>query len=233
MRAAIVVFPGTNRERDVALALRRVSGRKPDMLWHGDAVLPPGLDLVVLPGGFSYGDYLRCGAMAAHSPIMRAVRDFAAGGGHVLGICNGFQILIEAGVLPGALLRNAPLRFLSMDCHLRVERADTPFTNRFRRGQVFRATMAHGDGNYFADAATLDRLEGEGLVVLRYATPAGEATDAANLNGSARGIAGLCSANLRVLGLMPHPENQVDPLIDGTDGLPLFESLAASLGVSA
>ena len=232
MRAAIVVFPGTNRERDVALALRRVSGRKPDMLWHGDAVLPPGLDLVVLPGGFSYGDYLRCGAMAAHSPIMRAVRDFAAGGGHVLGICNGFQILIEAGVLPGALLRNAPLRFLSMDCHLRVERIDTPFTNRFRRGQVFRATMAHGDGNYFADDATLDRLEGEGLVVLRYATPAGEATASANLNGSARGIAGLCSANLRVLGLMPHPENQVDPLIDGTDGLPLFAGLAEALATA-
>jgi phosphoribosylformylglycinamidine synthase subunit PurQ / glutaminase len=229
MRAAIVVFPGTNRERDMALALARATGgRKPRMLWHRDADLPAGLDLVVLPGGFSYGDYLRCGAMAAQSPILRAVRDFAARGGHVLGVCNGFQILCEAGMLPGALLRNASLRFLSMDCWMRVERADTPFTNRFQRGQVFRATMAHGDGNYFADETTLDRLEGEGLVALRYTTPAGEAMDAANRNGSARGIAGILSPNLRVLGLMPHPENQVDPEIDGTDGLPLFESLAAA-----
>jgi phosphoribosylformylglycinamidine synthase len=227
MRAAVVVFPGTNRERDMALALSRaVGGRKPTMLWHGDAALPAGLDLVVLPGGFSYGDYLRCGAMAAHSPITRAVKEFAARGGHVLGVCNGFQTLCEAGMLPGALLRNATLRFLSMDCWMRVERADTPFTNRFRRGDTFRATMAHGDGNYFADEATLDRLEGEDLVALRYATPAGRETAEVNRNGSARGIAGVLSPNLRVLGLMPHPENQVDPAIDGTDGLPLFESLA-------
>ena len=233
MRAGIVVFPGTNRERDMALALARTTGRKPQMLWHGDAALPAGLDLVVLPGGFSYGDYLRCGAMAAHSPVMRAVRDFAARGGYVLGVCNGFQILCEAGMLPGALLRNASLRFLSMDCHMRVERADTPFTNRFQRGAVFRATMAHGDGNYFADDATLDRLEGEGLVALRYATPAGEVTPAANRNGAARNIAGILSPDLRVLGLMPHPENQVDPAIDGTDGLPLFESLAESFAAAA
>ncbi|GAA0605445.1 phosphoribosylformylglycinamidine synthase subunit PurQ [Craurococcus roseus] len=230
MRAAVVVFPGINRERDMALALARASGGggKPLMLWHGEAALPEGLDLVVLPGGFSYGDYLRCGAMAAHSPIMRAVKDFAARGGHVLGVCNGFQILCEAGMLPGALLRNASLRFLSMDCWMRVERADTPFTNRFRPGDTFRATMAHGDGNYFADEGTLDRLEGENLVALRYATPAGEATEAANRNGSARGIAGVLSPNGRVLGLMPHPENQVDPAIDGTDGLPLFESLTGT-----
>jgi len=232
MRAAIVLFPGTNRERDMALALRRVTGQAPAMLWHRDTALPPGTDLVVLPGGFSYGDYLRCGAMAAQSPIMRAVKDFAAAGGHVLGVCNGFQMLTEAGLLPGALLRNATLRFLSMDCHMRVERADTPYTHRFRPGQVFRATMAHGDGNYFADDATLDALEGEGLVALRYATPAGEATEAANRNGSARNIAGILSPNLRVLGLMPHPENQVDPEIDGTDGLPLFESLAATLATA-
>ena len=230
MRAAIVVFPGTNRERDMALALARAAGgnRKPLMLWHGDAELPDGLDLVVLPGGFSYGDYLRCGAMAAHSPVMRAVKEFAARGGHVLGVCNGFQILCEAGMLPGALLRNASLRFLSMDCWMRVERADTPFTNRFRRGDTFRATMAHGDGNYFADEETLDRLEGEDLVALRYSTPAGEVTEEANRNGSARAIAGILSPNGRVLGLMPHPENQVDPAIDGTDGLPLFESLAGT-----
>ena len=227
MRAAIVVFPGTNRERDIALALARATGgRRPRMLWHRDAGLPAGLDLVVLPGGFSYGDYLRCGAMAAHSPAMRAVKDFAARGGHVLGVCNGFQILCEAGMLPGALLRNASLRFLSMDCWMRVERADTPFTGRFQRGQVFRATMAHGDGNYFADEETLVRLEGEGLVALRYATRQGEAAPEANRNGSARGIAGVLSPDLRVLGVMPHPENQADPAIDGTDGLPLFEGIA-------
>jgi phosphoribosylformylglycinamidine synthase len=231
MRAGIVVFPGTNRERDMALALRRV-GCRPTMLWHQDTTLPDGLGLVVLPGGFSYGDYLRCGAMAAHSPILRAVKAFAAAGGHVLGVCNGFQILCEAGLLPGALLRNAGLRFLAMDCHLRVERADTPFTHRFQRGQVFRATMAHGDGNYFAEEATLDRLEGEGLVALRYATPAGEVTAEANRNGAARGFAGILSPNLRVLGVMPHPENQVDPAIGGTEGLPLFESLAETLAAA-
>ncbi len=232
MKAAIILFPGTNRERDMALALARVTGRRPQILWHTETELPAGLDLAVLAGGFSYGDYLRCGAMAARSPVMPAVTDFAAKGGHVLGVCNGFQILIEAGVLPGALLRNASLRFLSMDCHMRVERTDTPFTHRFQRGQVFRATMAHGDGNYFADDATLDRLEGENLVALRYVTPTGEVTEAANRNGSARSIAGIYSPNLRVLGLMPHPENQVDPLIDGTDGLPLFESLAASFAAA-
>ena len=232
MRAGIVLFPGTNRERDMALALQRVSGRKPQMLWHRDTELPEGIDLVVLAGGFSYGDYLRCGAMAAQSPIMRAIKDFAVGGGHVLGVCNGFQMLTEAGLLPGALLRNATLRFLSMDCHMRVERTDTPYTQRFQRGAVFRATMAHGDGNYFADDATLDRLEGENLVALRYATPAGAVTEAANLNGSARSIAGILSPNLRVLGLMPHPENQVDPLIDGTDGLPLFEGLAEAFAAA-
>ncbi len=229
MQAGIVMFPGTNRERDMALALQRATGRRPAMLWHRDTELPQGTDLVVLPGGFSYGDYLRCGAMAAQSPIMRAIHDFAGRGGLVLGVCNGFQMLVEAGLLPGALLRNASLRFLSMDCHMRVERTDTAFTGRFQRGQVFRSTMAHGDGNYFADAATLDRLEGEGLVALRYATPAGEVTEAANRNGSARNIAGILSPNLRVLGLMPHPENQTDPLIDGTDGLPLFEGLAQAL----
>ena len=229
MQAAIVMFPGTNRERDMALALRRATGRKPAILWHRDSELPPGTDLVVLPGGFSYGDYLRCGAMAAQSPIMRAIREFAGRGGHVLGVCNGFQMLVEAGLLPGALLRNASLRFLSMDCHMRVERTDTAYTGRFQRGQVFRATMAHGDGNYFADAATLNRLEGENLVALRYATASGEVCEAANRNGSARNIAGILSPNLRVLGLMPHPENQVDSLIDGEDGLPLFAGLAEAL----
>jgi phosphoribosylformylglycinamidine synthase subunit PurQ / glutaminase len=227
MRAAVVVFPGINRERDMAIALERSSGRKPRMVWHTDTDLD-GLDLIVLPGGFAYGDYLRCGAMAAQSPVMAAIRSHAARGGHVLGVCNGFQILTEAQMLPGALVRNASLRFLSMDCHLRVERTDTDFTAQYQRGEVFRAVMAHGDGNYFADDAMLDRLEGEGLVALRYVTPDGAVTEAANRNGSARNIAGIYSPNLRVLGLMPHPEDLVDPLMGGTGGKPLFDSLAAA-----
>lgn len=228
MKAGVVLFPGTNRERDIAIALQAVSGRRPRMVWHGDTDLA-GLDLVVLPGGFSHGDYLRCGAMAARSPVMEAVRGFAAAGGHVLGVCNGFQILTEAGLLPGALLRNASLRFLSQDCHLRVERADTAFTRAYQPGQVFRAPMAHGDGNYFADPATLDRLEGEGLVALRYASRDGTLAPEANPNGSARSIAGILSPNLRVMGLMPHPEDLVDPLMGGTDGLPLFAGMAEAL----
>ena len=226
MKAGIVVFPGINRERDMAIALTR-SGATPRMIWHQETDLA-GLDLVVIPGGFSHGDYLRCGAMAAHSPVMGAVRAHVERGGYLLGVCNGFQILVEAGILPGALLRNASLRFLSMDCHLRVERSDTVFTRQYQRGQTFRAVMAHGDGNYFADDATLDRLEGEALVALRYATPSGEITPEANLNGSARSIAGILSPNRRVLGLMPHPEDLVDPLMGGTDGKPLFDALAAA-----
>jgi phosphoribosylformylglycinamidine synthase subunit PurQ / glutaminase len=228
VKAGIVVFPGTNRERDMAIALHRATGHAPRMVWHRETTVE-GLDLVVLPGGFSHGDYLRCGAMAARSPVMDAVRGFAAAGGHVLGVCNGFQILVEAGLLPGALLRNAALRFLSQDCHLRVERADTPYTRHYQRGQVFRAPMAHGDGNYFADEATLDRLEGEGRVALRYCAPDGTLTPGANPNGSARHIAGVLSENGRVMGLMPHPEDLVDPLMGGTDGLPLFEGVAEAL----
>ena len=231
MKAAIITFPGTNRERDMRLALKRATGHDPLMLFHRDE-LPAGLDLVVLPGGFSYGDYLRCGAMAAQSPIMRDVKAFAERGGHILCVCNGFQILIETGLLPGGLLRNASLRFLSMDCHMRVEHAGTAFTSRWQKGAVFRSPMAHGDGNYFADEATLDRLEGEGLVAFRYTTEAGEVTEAANRNGSVRNIAGILSPNLRICGLMPHPEDLVDPLMGGTDGLPMFESLAESLLVA-
>jgi phosphoribosylformylglycinamidine synthase I len=227
MRAAIIVFPGTNRERDMAIALRQATGRDPALVWHRETALPP-LDLVVLPGGFSHGDYLRCGAMAALSPIMDAVRAFADRGGHVLGVCNGFQILTEAGMLPGALLRNAGLRFISRDCHLRVERADTDFTRGWAAGDVFRAPMAHGDGNYFADDATLDRLEGEGRIAFRYASPDG-AVLAEAPNGSARSIAGVTSGNGRVLGLMPHAEDLVDPLCGGVDGRPLFAGLAEAL----
>jgi phosphoribosylformylglycinamidine synthase subunit PurQ / glutaminase len=226
MKTGVVVFPGINRERDMAIALTR-SGATPRMIWHKETDLA-GLDLIVIPGGFSHGDYLRCGAMAAHSPVMGAVREHVARGGYVLGVCNGFQILTEAAILPGALLRNASLRFLSMDCFLRVERSDTVFTNRYQRGEMFRAVMAHGDGNYFADDATLDRLEAEGLVALRYATQTGEITPEANRNGSARAIAGILTPNLRVLGLMPHPEDLVDPLMGGVDGKPLFDALAAA-----
>ncbi len=208
----------------MAIALAGATGQKPRMVWHHETTLD-GLDLVVLPGGFSHGDYLRCGAMAARSPVMTAIRAFAAAGGHVLGVCNGFQILTEAQLLPGALLRNAGLRFISGDCHLRVERADTAYTRHYRAGEVFRAPMAHGDGNYFADDNTLDRLEGEGLVAFRY--------DGANPNGSARAIAGVFSPNLRVMGLMPHPEDLVDPLMGGIDGRPLFAGLVEALASEA
>ncbi len=232
MKAVVVVFPGTNRERDMAIALERATGRRPVTLFHREAELPAGTDLVVLPGGFSYGDYLRCGAMAAQSPIMGAVKRFAERGGHVLGVCNGFQILCEAGLLPGALLRNASLRFLSMDCHMRVERAGTPFTAHWQQGAVFRAPMAHGDGNWFGDEETVRRLDDEGLVAFRYCTPEGEVTPEANRNGARDNIAGILSPNLRVCGLMPHPEDLVDELMGGTDGLPMFTSLVDSLAAA-
>ncbi len=228
MNAAIVIFPGTNRERDMAIALKQATGQRPALIWHGETTLPK-LDLVVLPGGFSHGDYLRCGAMAAHSPIMPALRAYAQAGGHILGVCNGFQILTEAGLLPGALLRNANLRFISRDCHLRVERADTVFTNHYRQDQVFRAPMAHGDGNFFASPDTIKMLEGDGRIAFRYANSDGTLTEQANPNGSIAAIAGIFSANLRVLGLMPHPEDLVDPLMGGTDGKPLFDGLAQAL----
>ncbi len=215
MKAAIVIFPGTNRERDMAIALRLATGHQPLMIWHGETTLPP-LDVIVLPGGFSHGDYLRCGAMAAHSPIMPAIRAFAERGGYVLGVCNGFQILAEAEMLPGALLRNAALRFLSRDCH-------------YQKGQVFRAPLAHGDGNYFADEDTLKLLEDEGRVAFRYARPDGLTGPESNPNGSVDAIAGVYSQNLRVLGLMPHPEDLVDPLMGGIDGKPLFEGLTEAL----
>ena len=204
----------------MAIALQGATGESPRMLWHRETSLE-GLDLVVLPGGFSHGDYLRCGAMAARAPIMDAIRAFAARGGYVMGVCNGFQILTEAGLLPGALLRNAGLRFISGDCRLRIGRTDTAFTRHYTSGQVIRAPMAHGDGNYFADTTTLDRLDGEGLVAFRY--------DGPNPNGSARAVAGVYSPNLRVMGLMPHPEDLVSPLMGGIDGRPLFTGLVEAL----
>jgi phosphoribosylformylglycinamidine synthase len=226
VKAAVVVFPGSNRERDAGRALRLASGREPAYVWHGERALPTGTDLVLLPGGFSYGDYLRCGAIAAQSPIMAAVRRHAAAGGYVLGICNGFQIACEAGLLPGFLMRNAGLKFLCRKQHLRIERTDTAFASGYRVGQVIAVGIAHGEGNYMAEADILRRLEGEGQVAFRYCDAEGRVGGAANPNGSMNDIAGVYSANRRVLGLMPHPENHVEAAFGGTDGLAMFESLA-------
>jgi phosphoribosylformylglycinamidine synthase I len=228
MKAAVVVFPGSNRERDVCAALARATGAEPDVVWHGDTELPK-TDLIVIPGGFAYGDYLRCGAMAAHSPIMREVKVRAARGTPVLGICNGFQILTEAGLLPGALLSNKSLKFHCFDVHLRVETSQTMFTSGYEQGQVIRVPVAHHDGNYFADEETLDRLEGEGRVAFRYCTESGETTEAANRNGAARNIAGIFNETKTVLGLMPHPENATDPLLGSTDGQGFFKGMAEAL----
>jgi phosphoribosylformylglycinamidine synthase I len=228
MRAAVVIFPGSNRERDVCAALERATGHRPVPVWHRDASLPP-TDLIVLPGGFAYGDYLRCGAMAAHSPIMREVRDRAEKGTPVLGICNGFQVLTEAGLLPGALLPNRSLRFTCRDIHLRVENNQTIFTCGYEAGQTIRVPVAHHDGNYTADLDTLDRLEDRGLVAFRYCGPFGEVSDEANFNGSARAIAGIFNETHTVLGLMPHPENATDPLLGGTDGEAFFAGLIGAL----
>jgi phosphoribosylformylglycinamidine synthase len=226
MKAAVVLFPGSNRERDAVRALRIVCGCEPVVVWHGDADLPPGTDLVVLPGGFAYGDYLRCGAIAARSPVMDATRRHAAHGGLVLGICNGFQILCEAGLLPGALVRNAQLRFTCKDAYLRVERSDTPFTRGYNAGQVIRIPVAHGEGNYVADAATLAELEGDGRIAFRYCGPDGALDPKWNINGSMAAIAGIVSARRNVVGLMPHPENHVEAALGSTDGRGLFEHLA-------
>ena len=222
MKAAVIVFPGSNREHDIATALEQASGRPAKLIWHGEASLDDCYDLIVLPGGFSYGDYLRCGAMAAQSPIMREVIDKANDGTPVLGVCNGFQILTETGLLPGALMRNASLKFASRSVRMKVEAANTMFTSRYKPGQEILIPVAHGDGNYFADDATLDELEGEGRVAFRYV-----AND--NPNGAARNIAGIFNAKRNVLGLMPHPENATDPLLGSTDGKPLFDSLVSAL----
>jgi phosphoribosylformylglycinamidine synthase subunit PurQ / glutaminase len=233
VKAAVIVFPGINRERDMARTLKLVSGREPAMVWHADTALPAGSDLVVLPGGFSYGDYLRCGAIAARAPIMDAVRRFAAKGGIVLGICNGFQILCEAGLLPGALMRNARLKFICRDVFLRVERSDTPFTRGYNAGQVICAPVAHGEGNYVADAGTIARLEGEGRVVFRYSAPDGAVAPEWNFNGATHAIAGIVNERGNVLGMMPHPENHVDATLGPTDGRGLFQGLAEHLSRAA
>jgi len=219
MRVAVVTFPGSNCDRDLAVAFA-AAGARVSRVWHKDGDLPAGTDLVALPGGFSHGDYLRCGAIAARAPIAAAIAAHAAAGGHVLGICNGFQVLTEMGLLPGALIRNAGLTFLCRAQPLTVETADSAFTAGYAAGAEIALPIAHHDGNYRADAATLDRLEGEGRVAFRYRGP--------DPNGAARGIAGVLSPNRRVLGMMPHPERAADPALGATDGAPLFAALAAA-----
>jgi phosphoribosylformylglycinamidine synthase I len=221
VKSAVIVFPGSNCDRDLAVALEAVSGSRPAMVWHRETQLPDGLDLVAVPGGFSYGDYLRSGAMAARSPVMRAVTEAAERGVAVLGICNGFQILTEAGLLPGALMRNANLHFVCRDVGLRVENSQTAFTSRYEAGEDVVIPVAHHDGNYQADPETLDRLEGEGRVAFRYS---GEC------NGSARDIAGIVNEAGNVLGMMPHPERVVEPAHGRTDGRRLFEGLLEAVG---
>ena len=221
MKSAVIVFPGSNCDRDLAVALKEVSGREPVMVWHRETELPEGLDLIGVPGGFSYGDYLRSGAMAANSPVMRAVKEAADRGVSVLGICNGFQILTEAGLLPGALMRNSTISFVCRDVDLKVENSQSVFTSRYDAGEEIRIPVAHHDGNYTADEATLDRLEGDGRVAFRYA---GE------VNGSARDIAGIVNDRGNVLGMMPHPERMIEPAHGGSDGRRLFEGLLEAIG---
>ena len=219
MKSAVIVFPASNCDRDAATALEDMTGRKAAMVWHQDGELPD-VDLVVLPGGFSYGDYLRSGAMASQSAVMKAVKAHAEKGGTVLGICNGFQVLTESGLLPGALMRNAGLKFVCRPVALTVEETQSAFTRKYDKGQTVTYPVAHGDGNYYADEETLNRLEGEGRVMFRYRD---------NPNGSIRDIAGILNEKRNVMGLMPHPERVVDPLTGGTDGRALFQSLIEAL----
>jgi phosphoribosylformylglycinamidine synthase I len=228
MKFGVVVFPGSNCDHDAYYALGQVIHQPVEFLWHQSEQLS-GFDAIILPGGFSYGDYLRTGAIARFSPVMRAVEKFARGGGLVLGICNGFQILCEAGLLPGALTRNAGLRFICRPVHIRVETTDTPFTASARRGQVLEMPIAHADGNYFCDAATLAELERNQQIVFRYTTPDGREDAAANPNGSLANIAGICSRERNVVGLMPHPDRAVETALRSSDGLVIFHSLIESL----
>ena len=222
MKSAVVVFPASNCDRDAQVALRDLTGKDPYMVWHADSTVPDDVDLIVLPGGFSYGDYLRSGAMAAQSRVMRDVLKKGQEGRFILGICNGFQVLTETHMLPGALMKNADLKFACRPVGLRVEESQSAFTRKYDKGQVVHFPVAHGDGNYFADDDTLDRLEGEGRVVFRY-------VEGDNPNGSARNIAGILNEKRNVMGLMPHPERMCDPLLGGTDGVALFQSLIETL----
>ncbi|MCA8869935.1 MAG: phosphoribosylformylglycinamidine synthase subunit PurQ [Rhodobacteraceae bacterium] len=220
MKTAVIVFPGSNCDRDLAVAFEGMSGQKPHMVWHKDVSLPAGLDVIGIPGGFSFGDYLRCGAIAARSPICRAVVDFAHRGGHVLGICNGFQILTETGLLPGALMRNRDLKYICKDIDLAVKTTNSPFTNAYRKDQRITIPIAHHDGNYNADQKVLAALKAEDRIAFEYCD---------NPNGSAENIAGILSENRRVLGMMPHPERLNDVELGGMDGRGLFVSLAKAL----
>jgi len=228
MKFAIIVFPGSNCDHDAYHAAKHVLGHDATFVWHKETHLA-GADIVILPGGFSYGDYLRTGAIARFSPVMKAVGEFAAAGGPVLGICNGFQILLEAGLLPGTMLRNAGLKFRCEHVHLRVEQTDTPFTAKCTRGQVLRIPIAHGEGNYFAEPETVASLEANRQVVFRYTTATGELTDDANPNGSVNAIAGICNTRRNIVGLMPHPERACERALGSADGLVVFESVVASL----
>ena len=220
MRAAVIVFPGSNCDRDLAVAFEAATGAKPAMVWHKETLLPPGLDILGVPGGFSFGDYLRCGAIAAHSPVAQAVAGFAARGGYVLGVCNGFQVLTQAGLLPGALMRNAGLKFVCRAVDLKVETADSAFTAGWKTGETAKIPIAHHDGNYTVDADTLKRLHGDDRIAFRYVQ---------NPNGSVSDIAGVLSGNRRVLGLMPHPERAIDAAQGSTDGAVLFRSLLGAI----
>ncbi len=232
MKAAVIVSPGSNCDRDVEVAIRQSAGTEPVMHWHGDPELPE-VDLIVVPGGFSYGDYLRAGAMAAHSPVIREVVTRANRGVPVLGICNGFQILTECGLLPGVLMQNAGLKFICRDVNLRVETAASVFTQNYREDQVIRIPVAHNEGNYFADEDTLNRLDAEDRVAFRYCTRHGKIAAATNPNGAARNIAGILNADRNVLGMMPHPERLADRALGGTDGRPMFDGLVEALTAAA
>ena len=229
MKSAIIVFPGSNRDRDMIMALETAVGRPPFLVWHGDTEFPK-VDLIVIPGGFSYGDYLRSGCMAAQSPIIREVRTYAEKGVHVLGVCNGFQILTEAGMLPGVLMRNTNLKFICKDVHLKVEQNENPFFNKYNPCQVVRVPIAHRDGNYFADKITLDQLEEGGRIALRYCGSDGDVNPNYNPNGSQRNIAGIFNKQGNILGMMPHPEDAVENGLGGMGGKPLFEGLSQALG---
>jgi phosphoribosylformylglycinamidine synthase len=228
MKFAIVVFPGSNCDHDAYHAAKNVLGQDAECIWHKDTSLK-GADVVILPGGFAHGDYLRTGAIARFSPIMPAVLDFARRGGPVLGICNGFQVLLEAGLLPGAMLRNRDLKFHCEHIWIRVEQTDTPFTARASKGQVLRIPIAHGEGNYYAEPAVVSELEASGRVVFRYCDARGQITDEANPNGALNGIAGICSEQRNVVGLMPHPERACETALGSADGLVLFESVVTQL----
>ena len=232
MKAAVIVYPGSNCDRDIALALETITGTKPLMVWHGDSDFEA-VDVIALPGGFSYGDYLRSGAIAARSPVTAEVVKRAAAGVPTIGLCNGFQVLTESGLLPGALMRNANLKFVCKDVHLKVENAATIFSNAYAKDQVIRVPVAHHDGNYFADEATIEALEAAGRVVFRYVNADGSAGNGANPNGSRHDIAGIVNEQGNVLGMMPHPERLIEDALGGADGRGLFESLVAALDRSA